>query len=358
MTFIRFVKVTRPISVQYSRRMSYDLEHPDQRPTDGQPTARVMPDGVYCCRCTRPLAGIPLNEHCPTCGTPVAESLLDNPVDATVLNPERGDDDEPLACVSCGYDLRGSDENSNCPECGVPVSRSIHGNYLVYASGSWLAQLDFGSKLIMVGLFASYATGMLAYGLEWIGRTRIASSFFFDTTIEIIRLFMLFSILLHAYGWWIFSSRDPGEVNPRWRASARLILRTALLISLPILLGQLVLTALIAFNSDHGSRGMFEQLTSLHLLVHLVAYSASCSWTASLCARLPDPESESLARSLRWAGPIIMIVLSCFMVLGVMLAGIMMIKLLLRFRSRLMLIRAQQPERVLDAAFSAHLSGR
>jgi Zn finger protein HypA/HybF involved in hydrogenase expression len=195
-------------------------------PECGEPVARSVPSTPdltdrTCVKCSYTLAGLPADGVCPECGTPVATSAPGVP------------DLAQLSCVTCAYSLAGLSWNAVCPECGTPVANSLKGNRLEHAGLPYLDLLHRGLVCILTAIVAQVLLTLVAL-VGGVGVAILAGTAMGTPNNSAVLLFTFITTVLGSlvglvscYGWWIFSTPDPGFVGRDDGGQARKLLRVS-----------------------------------------------------------------------------------------------------------------------------------
>jgi hypothetical protein len=264
---------------------------------------------------------------------------MEPPPDSTP--PSLLTDDRP--CLTCGYSLRGLTTADVCPECATPVARSLRGDLLRYSSGEYVATLHrgvvliqasvVGYFLILIGLPIAGIIGAIATGSASL---RIAAS---SPTIMtgLSTLVGLGSIL----GWWMFSARDPALGERDEGATARVVVRTTIMVQ------ALATVVQRAVGTPFGSPGsgpsavidILGALVGLASMISVVVWwFAAMRYIRRLAPRIPSERILRRANLLTWLFPVLLI-LVC---LGWLVDFILYYNLLERIRRDLRSIRVAQ----------------
>lgn len=145
--------------------------------------------------------------------------------------------DRDLPCARCGYNLRGIPANDTCPECGSPIAYSLHGEWLRYADRHWAKQVLRGLQWTMASrdaiaiIYAAFIAIVLIIAIVLLGplvipqRVEAAVKSAFDTAARIVGgIIMVLSIGI-AYGLWRASAPEPreGTATPTRSAVTRIV---------------------------------------------------------------------------------------------------------------------------------------
>ncbi len=251
--------------------------------------------------------------------------------------------DEAL-CVSCSYRLAGLDAAGLCPECGTPVARSLMGNHLKFASPQYLRALHTGVLMIIV----SFAGQLLLSVVSLVGVIGIAVA---TGTAGIgtpaITVFTFVSALLGMvvgliglYGWWLFSTPDPGFLGRDDGGQARRLVR----VSVVLLAAMSVIQVFGATPALAARPGVMIA----SMLFGLIGLGVTALWyfSAILYIRWLAPRAGNFAvvertRLYIWLLPVLTTVGSVLCGLGPLIALILFWIMLDLLRRDLRLIRAE-----------------
>ncbi len=260
-----------------------------------------------------------------------------------------------VACRRCGYNLRTLPSVGKCPECGTAVGRSLHGDLLQYSDPEWVEKLAGGMNWIIASVIIAILTGMIIEAVTtMIGGTGGAD---FNTIAAPLMELSLGAVGL--VGYWMFTTPDPGKVEPEKPTSVRNLVRgTAVFNYLASPIAQALVVALPLISVG---------ISVLSALVGIVGMFAIFLYAISLADRIPDVLLARSCRTVMWGivvvmvGGIVMAVLSsiapggpapagllafagCFVGVGSLVFGIWAIILVIRFRKAM--VKAAQTARV------------
>lgn len=248
-----------------------------------------------------------------------------------------------VACRRCGYNLRTLPSAGKCPECGSAVGRSLHGDLLQFSDPEWVEKLAGGMNWIIASVIIAIFTGMIIESVTMvIGGTGGAK---FSTIAVPLMQLSLGAVGL--VGYWLFTTPDPGNVEPEKPTSLRRVVRgtevfgylasplaQALAVSLPVISGC---------------------ISAISALVGIVGMFAIFLYAIALADRIPDVLLARSCRTVMWGIAVVMVgvvltgmlsVISpggtgqgglimftgCFVSVGSLVFGIWAIILVLRFR--------------------------
>lgn len=200
------------------------------------------------------------------------------------------------ACVTCGYILRGLPENGRCPECGTPARLSIRGFRLAGAGARYLARLERGVQMMMVGMLLQVVGVVI--GLL----TSIA--FAIGLMPSLLRILVTVTIMLVAQVLMCTGCSMATIGDPRFEKLERawwprhIVLPAALLTSLCVLMCTFMEVM------DLRKLGVPRLGGYVLALIAMSLYNAaSMSYAARLALRLPDPQLARTAVVAAWAMP-------------------------------------------------------
>jgi hypothetical protein len=276
---------------------------------------------------------------------------------------------EDVLCRTCGFNLRGLTEQGNCPECGTPIWNSIQEDLMRYSSTAYIASLHRGVNCILIAallkialvvlgivvgiaLFVALSTGGTGAGNAPTGGTApfgitTTASSVFDAIVQLVSLPIE---LLALYGWWLFSSPDPGHGLTDTGQKPRRIVRIAVI--------TLAATTVLATAAQFmvmmvPAVAIAVAALGLVALAAMVAqYFAAMLYLRWMGPRIPDRVVEERAKLYMWLLPVFYVVGLCALGLGPLVALIMYLLLLNRVRIDIRNLRQQlQPQP--DEEFSA-----
>ena len=262
------------------------------------------------------------------------------PVFAPEILPETAP--EKAVCLQCGYSIRGLPTAHNCPECGTPIARSLRGNLLEFSSTDYVQSLHTGVTVILIAVIAQIAViclvvaAMAVFGV-FAGR-RGSSPPDLQLWMSIAMLPVTAAQLL---GWWLFSAPDPAILGTEKGQSPRNIIR----ISVAVTAGAAVLDLLVrAMATRRPEVAMLAMLAgTVTTVASIVQFFASMLYLRWLAPRLPDRSLEEQAKRNIWMLPLIYVVGFCILFIGPLVAMVIYLLMLNRFRIRLWDIRLRQP---------------
>ncbi len=138
---------------------------------------------------------------------PLVEQLIEN--DTLEVSP---------VCVECGYDLRTLPIDVHCPECGTAVWSSRTGRLLRYADGRWLRRLHRGLAVLRGCRKAMWVVvGMMS--------AAVIALVYLGGPVHLWLLYPLLALVVlvvsaHAWPQWLVSSPEPGGARIETREHA------------------------------------------------------------------------------------------------------------------------------------------
>lgn len=267
-------------------------------------------------------------------------------------------------CSRCGYSLRGLPIVGQCPECGWPVQRSLAGNLLRYADPTYLDTLQRGIVLVLLAvagkvvltfvLFVAalgsvfFIAGAAGGGAGGGGTAPGGAPAAFNVAAGwVIMLGGLVDVglsLLSVYGYWLLTTPDAGMSGSEQPASARRLVRIAVLAALAAVVVEnglhLAVPALVT-----GAPGPTPVPVMLHLAdvaVSLVGmgavalqFFAMMRYVRWLAARVPDAGMVERTRVYIWLLPVLTVVGALCMGLGPLVAMVLYFVMLWNLRTLL-----------------------
>lgn len=247
-------------------------------------------------------------------------------------------DDVP--CRNCGFNLRGLSEDGRCPECGAPIWNSIQEDLLIYSSESYLTSLYRGLACILIAALVNIGLAVIGIVIGVIQVVAIAGSGTGGTggfTMNaqtglfnaIMQLLSLPVALLSLYGWWLFSSPDPGQRVGDAGQTPRQVIRIVVIV--------LAATNVIVAASQFAVLA-YPSIALAVAGLGLIAFAATVAqffaamlYIRWMGPRIPDEVVTSRAQLYMWLLPVILVAGSC-VVVGPIVAWVMYLLLLNRIR--------------------------
>jgi hypothetical protein len=242
-------------------------------------------------------------------------------------------------CLRCGYELQGLNTAGACPECGMSISQSLQGDLLKFSSPEYIRSLHLGITMILIAIVATLLTIVASVSLGFAAGVGMPQT-------EVARVFELVgagATFLSLVGWWLFTSPDPALSNRDEGASARVLIRFAVIFSAAFSVVSLLVQYLPSLQTAAGT-GMVGLiiLGGLGLLAGVVQYFASMLYISKIGPRLPDPTVTRKARRLLWLGPLLWTVGIILFMLGPLIALLLYVGLIDLVRKNLKRIGEEQ----------------
>ena len=233
---------------------------------------------------------------------------------------------DDAVCVTCSYRLAGLDAAGLCPECGTPVARSLMGNHLRFASPQYLRWLHTGLLMIIISFAGQLA--IMALSLV-VGLGMVIASGMGGVGTPAMMVFTFVSALLGTlvsllglYGWWLFSSPDPGFVGRDDGGQARRLVRVSV-----VLLAVMSVAQVFTATPAAAARPLV-MIASMGMGVIGLAITALWFFAAILYIRWLAPRASNTAVALRtrlyiWLLPVLTTVGALLCGLGPLIALIL-----------------------------------
>ncbi len=272
---------------------------------------------------------------------------------------EQGVISSTIYCRGCHYDLKGLAADGPCPECGKPASDSLRGELLEFADDTYLATIHRGVFLIqaslilrLVGVLLSFLGAALAGSFRSTVRTGGAAPATTFTAPSRGLIDVLPAVLslgfaaVSVWGWYLFSTQDPG-VDERDRADrARRVLRiTTVAIGVLTVATQALALALppsirgAPFGAGHGAALALSIAT---LAAWGTQFFSAMMYIGWLARRVPSPTLINRSRTYMWLLPVVFIPGTAVCGAGLLVAPVMYYIFLDQVRVSLKLVRERK----------------
>lgn len=256
-------------------------------------------------------------------------------------------------CRGCGYDLAGLAMDGACPECNKPVAHSVDGYLLVRSSPEYLRSIHRGLLIVIISSVTSIgvnlvlvAVGVTLFliGLAQPGRFGLFSGLGDSKlTGALLACTALVTSGLSIWGWYLFSSPEPGVLSTEKGQRARMIVRVSAIIAgiMAVLATGLRLFPGFVPTRVSFNTGVFQPAQVIGAVVGLTTLLASAvlffsamTFVRWLAPRIPDVKLANTANTYMWLLPVIYVVGSC-LVVGPFVTQVMYLILLEQFRRRI-----------------------
>ncbi|MDZ4828650.1 MAG: hypothetical protein SGJ09_00450 [Phycisphaerae bacterium] len=259
-------------------------------------------------------------------------------------------------CLACGYSLAGLPTDGRCPECATPVARSLRGNMLEYANPDYVRSLQRGVELVMVGTVVA--------AMWWVATPIIMSVFVgqgrltFDGGMKLVVGADFLGAVLLLAGYWFLTSPDPAlrdsasDVRSRhWLRGLIIFIAVTTLVGLFAILTPGLKNSGLSTILGNVQLGPSTQWTALLIVglflrvvmvvAKLARYFVGLIYLRSLAERIPSVELRRATNRQLWLVPLLCTVGLLAFALGPLVALILVLRLLWRFRSALRGVRAR-----------------
>jgi hypothetical protein len=153
-------------------------------------------------------------------------------IDAGLPEPaldEAGRLTDEVSCRHCGYNLRGLPVDQPCPECTTPVGRSVRGDMLRFSDPAWVECLARGARIYVLAIVIGFVLGLILGG-------SIAAMLAISGSIPALALIasavvVLFVTALQIWAYWMITTPDPGRDESSRPITVRAIARYGLILS-------------------------------------------------------------------------------------------------------------------------------
>jgi hypothetical protein len=234
-----------------------------------------------------------------------------------------------VRCPRCGYALGGLSTAMRCPECGAPAGDVLGACRLRDGSPEFLRTLAAGA-----GIAALAGTVGQVLGYPLLVATMVAAllrrtmpPWIEMSSSAVVTVFAWIGL----WGVWLLSKPDPGGGGGDAMRAARRTVRGSLAVHAA---GSVVL-AMYEFGGWEQSAGYWS-IYAVTLAAIVTNYFALLVYLRWLARRIPDGGLARFAARMLWLGPVLSIAGAAVFMLGPFAAVWLEIRLLLRFRRRLL----------------------
>lgn len=212
-------------------------------------------------------------------------------------------------CIKCGYNLLGLEISGKCPECATPVERSLRGDLLAYSDATYLRALLRGVTLIMAGILLvilNFVLGITLMALIGPGATILAG------------IIGMLASGVSIYGYYLYSSPDPGQLGNNRGEQPRQIVRIMLVVSVVAAITQFALMLIgnrgagITMGAAAGIDWMQILASAIGGIAWIIQFFAVMLYTRWLAPRIPSERIFKRAKLLMWLGPLLCVFFLCF----------------------------------------------
>jgi predicted RNA-binding Zn-ribbon protein involved in translation (DUF1610 family) len=216
-------------------------------------------------------------------------------------NPDAAIVRDDRLCVSCGYNIRDLPVAGQCPECGTPIQVSLRGRLLRYALPSYLQTLHRGAVLVEVAIVAQIGLAIVRFLVliwetqpfvpTWIKKAMLGGAAV-ATALSVLGLI----------GWWMLSSRDPGEGRQAPGRTTRVVLRWSVAAQLAAAVGSLVVGAVVSAIGAGSAQTLLmakDAIAWANVLAWIVAFFAGVVYIRHLALRIPSRGLADNANQLK-----------------------------------------------------------
>lgn len=143
---------------------------------------------------------------------------------------------DDVRCARCGYELRGLTVDQRCPECAAPVANSLQAEMLDFAAPEFLDRLMRGALLARISAIVALCTVAVTAVLIIIAIGVGTATGGPPTAVMVILAFVWLLGPLGCggcavFGWWLLTSPDPGAGGTRKDRRIRPVLRVGTVVA-------------------------------------------------------------------------------------------------------------------------------
>ncbi len=274
---------------------------------------------------------------------------MEQPPPPKDVGPPRQPD---LFCAECGYDLAGLDLSGDCPECGALIARSLE-RTLGNASDDYLGKLSFGLLIVLVVTLVSIVNQIAQIAVS------IASAFaagvggvplkYADLALSLLGITTIFLAGVGLYGWWLFTTRDPGLTGRHDGTTARRIVRISIIITTVITVGSALNQVFVPMNAYAGATTFNAIIVGAIVLsifsigAWVAQYLATMLYIRWLADRVPDVPIANQTRLYIWLLPVLYVVGFACAGIGPIISLIIYVIFLFQVRAMIERVRAAGP---------------
>ncbi len=244
-------------------------------------------------------------------------------------------------CVGCGYNLSGLPLSGNCPECAKPVRLSLLGELLQFAAPEYVKSIDTGLRVIIAAIIAYLVLWILKIGLSIALAAYTGNGQLSPAALDLIlQGLMLLPSIFFIFGYWLYTTPDPGFTGLEKPTSARTIARIAACVQPGAKLGAITIKLLGVHAPGAGTFGgaLLDMLSRAFSVLDFAAFAtlffAITLYTRWIAFRVPDEGLVKRTREYIWYLPLLQTIGLLLCGLGPLIALILYLSMLLAIRER------------------------
>lgn len=234
-----------------------------------------------------------------------------------------------------------------CPECGTSIALSLGESTLANASPEYLRTVRRGLSFVLNGILLMVVA--VVGGIVLNGVLVSAGMLAPDAADLLLRGLMFGVSVILTLGYFWYTTPDPGQVARETTRSARVVVRTVVLIQAALSLANLALTFIAGVSP--GTANIVEMVVGALWLVTqalwAVQFFAVMRYTRWLATRAPDHFVIRRTRRYMWLLPVLYIPGIALFGLGPLIALVMYWNLLDRLRKHFKaIVKTGRPARL------------
>lgn len=217
---------------------------------------------------------------------------------------------ESGSCARCGYALAGLAYEGVCPECALPVRASAGEGVLGYTGAGFVRSLRTGAALVGASTYANL------FCLASFATLVIAAIDMAPWVIWCLLIVNLGATVAALVGWSLLTTPIPGFTGIAGDARARVVVRYATLLLILLYVGTIALSFVPGLDDWESTRLALLGWV-LMAVGHTTQFFGGQWYIGWIASRIPDAELARGAKRNMWLIPLVVVVGSCLLYVGV-----------------------------------------